>query len=256
VKPPVTRPPRLTLADLIARVTAAERTRAGARREEVFRAPPSGERLPSLPVKGCIVRFAMFILLLVALAIGGLFLLVGGGVQEFMVDLAQSTGLSSGTPEQTVRGIEAFRRGDLQTAEQELSQAAVKYPRSALALLYLAKMRSDAGDLARAGEYLQTAVVREPGNAIAHRELGLNYFAMARASVSRGGGERVANDYLIDADRHFAIATSIDPADRAAVGYRGCILAELGAADESDRLLLLAGDGPWQQCLRVGPGGG
>lgn len=249
VETPVTRPSRLSLADIIARMTAEERKHAGYRLEDIATMAKPDIRLPSLPIKGCIFRFAMFLLLLFALAVGGLYLLVGGGIQTFVVDLAQSTGLMSGTPEQTVRGIDAFRRGDLQTAERELAQAAVTYPRSALALLYLARMRTDAGDLRGAADFLETAVAREPGNAIAHRDLGINYLGKARASGGGAVGERVARDYLLDADRHLAAAESLDPDDRATRGYRGCIFAELGAADESARLLALAGDGPWQQCV-------
>ncbi|MEO5580093.1 MAG: hypothetical protein ABIR58_05495 [Gemmatimonadaceae bacterium] len=207
--------------------------------------------MPPLPIKGCIVRLVIFVLFLAALAVGGLFLLVGGSVQGFMVDLAQSTGLMTGTPEQTIRGIDAFRRGDLAVAEEQLSQAAATYPRSALAFLYLARMRTDVGDLSKAGEYLETAVSREPNSAIAHRELGLNYLARARAAGRLDTRELAANAYLMEADRHFAAAASLNPADSIALGYRGCTLAELGVEGEAQRLLSAAGDGPWQQCTHI-----
>lgn len=249
VEVPIIRPPRRSLAEILVRMTAEERKHAGYRLEDIVAIAKPDIRLPSLPIKGCIFRFAMFLLLLFALAVGGLYLLVGGGVQTFVIDLAQSTGLMTGIPGQTVRGIDAFRRGDLQTAERELAQAALTYPRSALALLYLARMRTDAGDLRGAGDFLQTAVAREPRNAMAHRELGINYLGKARSSGGGAVGERVARDYLLDADSHLATAESLDPDDRATRGYRGCIFAELGAADESARLLSLAGDGPWQQCV-------
>ncbi len=233
-------------------MTGTERKRAGYRPDEALERSVPEVRLPSLPVKGCIVRFAIFVMLLIALAIGGLYLLVGGGMQSFVIDLAQSTGVMEGTPDQTVRGIEAFRRGDLQTAERELSQAAVTYPRSALALLYLARMRTDAGDLSRAGEYLETAVLREPANAIANRDLGINYLFRARAAQGVAGGEFASRNNLIEADRYLAAAAILNPADRASRGYRGCALAELGAVDEAEQLLTFAGDGPWQQCALAG----
>lgn len=208
----------------------------------------------ALPIKGCLVRLAVFAFLLIALLAGGLYLLVGDGVQRFVVDLGQSTGVMTGTPEQTTRGIEAFRRGDFVLAEQEFSQAAVTYPRSALALLYLAKMRTDSGDLSKAGEYLQTAVLREPNSALAHRELGLNYLGKARAAGRHDTGRLISTADLDEADRQFAAASTLDPDDRIALGYRGCTLAELGAEEQASRLLSLAGDGPWHQCrhLRAG----
>jgi len=202
----------------------------------------------AVPVMGCFIRFVLFALLLLALAIGGLFLLMGGGLQTFVVDLGQSTGLMAGTPEQTTRGIDAFKRGDLATAEQELSQAAMSYPKSALALLYLAKMRTDAGDLAKATEYLETAVAREPNSVVTHRQLGLTYLATARASGRLSTGRLRSHDDLLLADRHFAIAATLDPGDRAALGYRGCTLAEMGSQEEAQQLLSSAGDGPWRQC--------
>jgi len=239
------------LAAIIARMTADERDHAGYRLEEAVERPVSTVRMPSLPIKGCIVRLIVFVLLLIALAAGGLYLLVGGGMQTFLIDLAQSTGVMAGTPDQTVRGIEAFRRGDLQTAERELSQAAVTYPRSALALLYLAKMRTDAGDLSGAGEYLETAVLREPANAVANRDLGINYLFKARASDQAAGGQAASRNNLIEADRFLAAAALLNPSDRTSRGYRGCVLTALGAVDEAERLLSLAGDGPWQQCASV-----
>jgi len=248
---PIVRPPLRSLAEIIARMTSDERKHSGYRVEDIVDRALSEVRLPSLPVKGCIVRFALFVMLLIALAIGGLYLLVGGGMQSFVIDLAQSTGVMEGTPAQTVRGIEAFRRGDLQTAERDLSQAAVTYPRSALALLYLARMRTDAGDLSGAGEYLETAILREPGNPVVNRDLGINYLFRARASGQIPGGEFASRNNLIEADRYLAAAAILNPADRAARGYRGCALAELGAVDEAEQLLTFAGDGPWQQCESV-----
>ena len=219
------------------------------------RGTPAAEvRRKPLPIMGCFVRFVLFVLLLLALALAGTFLLAGGAVQEIMVDLGQSTGLMSGTPEQTTRGIEAFRRGDLALAEQELSQAAMTYPRSALALLFLAKMRTDAGDLSKATEYLETAISREPNSVTAHRQLGLTYLAKARASGRLETGKLASHDDVVLADRHFAVAMSLDPGDRSATGYRGCTLAELGDDQEAQRLLSSAGDGPWQRCARIGSG--
>lgn len=255
VADPVVTPRRPSLADLLATMSTERRERAS-KRVTLPRgdATPVATRKP-IPVMGCFVRFVLFALLLLALAVAGLFLLMGGGLETFVVDLGQSTGLMAGTPEQTTRGIDAFKRGDLATAEQELSQAAMSYPRSALALLYLAKMRTDAGDLSKAREYLETAVAREPNSVVAHRQLGLTYLATARASGRLSTGRLRSHDDLLLADRHFAIAATLDPGDRAALGYRACTLGELGAEAEAAQLLSAAGDGPWQSCIRTGTEG-
>lgn len=110
--------PRFTLEEVLARMSPRERERAGYREEpmsveDVIRVIRPEVKLPALPIKGCIFRFIIFIFLLIALGLGGLFLVVGGGLQEFVVDLGQSTGLVGGTPEQTRRGIDAYHRGDL-----------------------------------------------------------------------------------------------------------------------------------------------
>jgi predicted Zn-dependent protease len=82
--------------------------------------------------------------------------------------------------------------------ERELTEAAQAYPRSALALLYLAKIRMDAGDAERAGAYLRTAVEREPGNAAAR-------FGVARCRIDLGELEearRLLDTLLSAAPRH------------------------------------------------------
>ena len=56
----------------------AERTRGRYRTEEVWTDPPAERRSRGLPVMGCLFRLVLFIIVLIALVLGGLFLLLGG----------------------------------------------------------------------------------------------------------------------------------------------------------------------------------
>ncbi len=127
-------------------------------------------------------------------------------------------------------------------------KAASSYPRSAVALLYLARMSMDAGDLEKAGEHLKTAVARDPESAIAHRELGVYYLTRAQRSHRLPAGEIESNADLVEADRYLARSMSLDSRDRSSTGYRACALAELGATAEAERLRAAAGPGAWQSC--------
>jgi hypothetical protein len=74
-------PAALSLADLLAGI-AEERARD---RVEEVRAEPTGEGPRTLfAVRGCLVRLVLFVLVLIALVLGGLFLLFGV-FSQFMV---------------------------------------------------------------------------------------------------------------------------------------------------------------------------
>jgi tetratricopeptide (TPR) repeat protein len=214
-------------------------------------------RRPRLPVVGCLVRLAVAVVLLVALGVGALFLVVGrGGVGGWVTDVGQSVGVAGGVPAQTQRGIDAYRAGDDATAERELAAAADAYRSSALALLYLAEIRMKAGDVDRAGEYLEEAVRREPESAIAHRQFA-NYWVTrarrlrAQRSAASGGGapaNATAAAAAADADaayraalREYDRAYELDPSDQRGVTAYGCVLAEMGDRDTAEQMLAQVG---------------
>jgi Tfp pilus assembly protein PilF len=200
---------------------------------------------------GCVVRLGLVLFLLLLLAIAAIWMVAGGAVSAWVVDVGQSTGVMAGVPTQTERGIAAYHRGDTALAARELDQAARTYRRSALALLYLARIEMDAGDPVRAGEYLDEAITREPANAIARRMLGEYHLTRARGLLASGADTVQATSELMGADSNLAQAVSLDPSDRRSRGYYGCVLSMLGRMDEARDALAAAGSGPWDDCVRI-----
>ena len=197
------------------------------------------------------LRLGLVIGLLFLLALAAIWMIAGSAVSAWVVDVGQSTGVMGGVPAQTDSGIAAYHRGDRVRAERELDEAARGYRRSALALLYLARIRADAGDHERAREYLNEAITREPDNAFAHRMLGELHLTRARRMLTTGADTIQAIAELSAADSILSQAVSLNPADRRSRGYHGCALGMLGRADESRDALAAAGAGPWDDCVRI-----
>jgi predicted Zn-dependent protease len=130
-----------------------------------------------------------------ALLAAGLFGLFGfsSGARTWVVDLGQQTGVVEGVPAPTERGVAAYRAGDVATAERELADAARTYPRSAVAPLYLARLRLDAGDDYRAGEQLAEALRREPASPLVRQAVAEYGCAMlGRDAANARAGQLVA----------------------------------------------------------------
>ena len=202
-----------------------------------------------LPVFGCLFRVFLLFALLVLLAIGALYLVAGGAVSSWVADVGQSTGVMGGVPEQTQRGIEAYRRGDRALAERELDQAARSYRRSAVALLYLARMRVEAGDVAGAAPYLDEAIAREPDNPTVRRMAGEYQLTVAQSLAATPTQADASTSHLELAEDHLAYTLSLDPSDRRARGYLGCVLSALGRTDEARAARAAAGPGTWDACM-------
>jgi tetratricopeptide (TPR) repeat protein len=211
---------------------------------------PSGRVRPPrrrLPIARILLRLVLVLIVLFTLAIGAIWYVTGGEVREFAVNLGQSTGVVGGVPQQTLRGIAAYRRGDLALAERELEQAARTHRRSALALLYLARIRIDSNEPEGAASYLDEAVLREPDNAVAHRMLGEHHLLRAQNPVVRGDALYTTSE-LAAADEHLSRAITLNPADRRARGYHACVLAASGRSADASAERAAAGAGPWVGC--------
>jgi hypothetical protein len=202
---------------------------------------------------GCVAKVVVLLLIaavLFMLATFSGFMGVGAPIREWGQDVGQRTGLVEGVPEQTRRAIATYEGGDAETAERELREAAQTYPRSALALLYLARIKTDGGDLERAGEYLREALVREPANALTHREMGTYHLLRARRFRRDPAREPYAADELLAAERYFSRALQLAPGDQRARGYLGCVFADLDRKEEAEVEIARAGPGEWQSCIR------
>lgn len=189
-------------------------------------------RMPS--VGGCLVRLVVVLVLFALLAIAAVVGLVGGPIGAFMVDFGQSTGVLEGVPAQTERGIAAFEARDYETAERELREAARAYPRSGLALVYLARLEWRSGDELQARELLREAIAREPTSAVAHRALADRHYAAALRLGGAREADGAARPELLGALEHYQQAFALDPRDTLARSYAECIRAALDAPPDSE----------------------
>ena len=214
---------------------------SGAPEEASAPAPPAGGWLGRRPreprrgapsLVGCLVRLVVVLVLLALLAVAALVGLVGGPFGAWVVDFGQSTGVVEGVPAQTERGVAAYEAGDYATAERELREAAQAYPRSGLALVYLARLKQRAGDEQQARELLRDAVTREPTSALAHRALADLYYEAARGRAL-AGDTAAARPELLRARDHYERAILFNPNDALARGYYSCVMAALGDAPEA-----------------------
>jgi tetratricopeptide (TPR) repeat protein len=210
---------------------------------------PAGTR--GVPIFGRVLRPATALCLVLLLGLSTVGAMAGDSISAWVVDEAEAAGVLSGVPALTTRGITAYQKGDVQLAERELTRAARSYPRSALALLYLARIRSDAGDADRAAAYLGEAVARDPESAVAHRMLGEYHLARARRMITNGASQAQSLSELSDAESQLANAVSLDPVDQRARGYHGCVLSMLGRTDQARDAFAAAGSGPWDDCVRL-----
>jgi tetratricopeptide (TPR) repeat protein len=210
---------------------------------------PEGTR--GVPIFGRVLRRGTVFCLVLLLGLGTIGAMAGDSISAWVVDEGQAAGMLSGVPALTTRGITAYQKGDVQFAERELTRAARSYPRSALALLYLARIRADAGDADRAAAYLGEAVARDPESAIAHRMLGEYHLTRARRMILNGASPAQALSELSDAESQLASSVSLDPVDQRARGYHACVLSMLGRIDQARDAFAAAGSGPWDDCVRL-----
>ncbi|MEJ7810545.1 MAG: tetratricopeptide repeat protein [Gemmatimonadaceae bacterium] len=186
--------------------------------------------------------------------LGGLGLSIAGPIAnpaplpEWAVDLGARVGLPVGLPPQVTRGIEAYRAGDRERAKREFTEAAQLYPRSAVALVYLARMRRQDGDADGGAELLRTALARDPEAGVIHHDLGTYHIERARRYQARGE-TRYADQEYEEAGRYLSTALRINPSYASASGYIACALVGLGRTQEAEYYASRAGDGPWRACL-------
>jgi cytochrome c-type biogenesis protein CcmH/NrfG len=163
---------------------------------------------------------------------------VGGGIYYF------TAGRSANALQ---AGIAAYSAGDRNGARNHFAQAIKDDPKDADPHIYLGRMARDEGDAAAAVRELQTAISLEPNNATAQREMGAHLLAQATGQLSAGNLPGALQS--LNLSRNFYVrAVQLNPADKSAQGYLGCVLMRLGRVQEANSFWQRAGPGPWTQC--------
>jgi len=175
------------------------------------------------------------------IALIGLLLLlaaIGGGIYYFTAGRS-TTALQA--------GIAAYSAGDRNGARNHFAQAVKDEPKDADPHIYLGRMARDEGDAATAVRELQTAISLEPNNATAQREMGAHLLAQATGQFSTGNLPGALQS--LNLSRNFYVrAVQLNPTDKSAQGYLGCVLMRLGRVQEANSFWQRAGPGPWTQC--------
>ena len=163
---------------------------------------------------------------------------IGGGIYYFTVSRSSSA---------LQAGIAAYSAGDRNGARNHFAQAMKDDPKDADPHIYLGRMARDEGDAAAAVRELQTAISLEPNNATAQREMGAHLLAQATGQLSTGNLPGALQS--LNLSRNFYVrAVQLNPADKNAQGYLGCVLMRLGRVQEANSFWQRAGPGPWTQC--------
>ena len=236
---------RPTGADIAAARTGYQQLEAALRQERVAAprptpaavsaatAAPAADTAP--PVVTTRRRgFPLIALLAILLLLGG----IGGGIYYF------ATAGSSGALE---RGIRAYGAGNRNEARNAFAEAVRDDPQDADPHIYLARMAREEGDANNAVRELQTAIQLEPKNGAAQREMGAHLLAQSVAQAN-GGNFPAAVQSLNLARSFYVRAVEINPNDRVAQGWLGCVLMRLGQAPVAQSFLSRAGPGDWSRC--------
>ena len=178
--------------------------------------------------------FPLIALAAILLLLGGL----GGGIYYFAA--ARSNGALE-------RGIRAYTAGNRTEARNAFAEAAREDAEDAEPHIYLARMAREEGDANNAVRELQTAIQLEPKNGMAQREMGAHLLAQSVAQVN-GGNLPAALQSLNLARSFYVRAVEINPNDRVAQGWLGCVLMRLGQVQVAQSFLSRAGQGEWSRC--------
>jgi tetratricopeptide (TPR) repeat protein len=164
---------------------------------------------------------ASVIIVVIALAVGAYFVFHHG---------------SSSSVEQ---GVAAYTAGQREVAVSAFTRAERENPNDPLPHIYLARMSREVGNFTQASQELQTALEKDPSNALALREMGANLLAQGNYELAR---------------RFYVRAVQADPTDKSSQGYLGCVLMRLGRPTDAANFLTRAGPGAWSNCTPAAPG--
>jgi len=237
---------RPTSADIAAARTGYQQLEAALRHERAAPPPPpsvstagaaSATPVADAPLAPATPKrrgFPLIALIAILLLLGG----VGGGIYYF------ATANSDGALE---RGVRAYTDGNRTGARNAFAEAARENPQDAEPHIYLARMAREEGDANTAVRELQTAIQLEPRNGVAQREMGAHLLAQSIAQLNGGNGQGAIQSLNL-ARSFYVRAVEINPNDRIAQGWLGCVLMRLGQVPVAQGFLSRAGPGEWSRC--------
>ncbi|HUQ83250.1 MAG TPA: hypothetical protein VM076_19005 [Gemmatimonadaceae bacterium] len=162
---------------------------------------------------------------------------IGGGIYYF-------AGRSGGP---MTDGIAAFTAGNRVAARNAFAEAIRDDPKDADPHIYLGRLARDEGDAQTAVRELQTAIQLEPNNAAAQREMGAHLLATSTGQLNSGNLPGALQ--TLNLARNFYVrAVQLNPGDKNALGYLGCVLMRLGRVQEASNFMQRAGPGGWTSC--------
>ena len=144
-------------------------------------------------------------------------------------------------------GKAAYSSGNKVAARNSFAEAIRSDPQDADPHIYLARMAREEGDANTAVRELQTAIQLEPDNALAQREMGSHLLTQATAQLN-GGNLPGAMQSLNLARNFYVRAVQLDPNDKSAQGWLGCVLVRLGRTQDASNFFNRAGPGDWNRC--------
>jgi Tfp pilus assembly protein PilF len=144
-------------------------------------------------------------------------------------------------------GKAAYSSGNKVAARNSFAEAIRNDPNDADPHIYLARMAREEGDANTAVRELQTAIQLEPNNALAQREMGSHLLTQATAQLN-GGNLPGAMQSLNLARNFYVRAVQLDPNDKSAQGWLGCVLVRLGRTQDASNFFSRAGPGDWNRC--------
>lgn len=237
---------RPSSADIAAARTGFQQLEAALRQERrPPTPPPAGAAVPDAPAPavsdatpfptvGRRRGFPLIALIGLLLVLAG----IGGGIYYFTVVRGHDA---------MQQGIAAYSSGNRVAARNAFAEAIRNDPSDADPHIYLARMAREEGDANTALRELQTAIQLEPSNAVAQREMGAHLLAQATGQLNAGNLPGALQS--LNLARNFYVrAVTLDPNDKSAQGYLGCVLMRLGRAQEANNFMQRAGPGPWTAC--------
>ena len=190
--------------------------------------------MPVFPGAGRRRGFPLIALVAILVLLGA----IGGGIYYF------TAGRAGGALQ---RGVAAYNSGNRTVARNEFAQAVRDDPKDADPHIYLGRMAREEGDATTAVRELQAAIQLEPDNATAQREMGAHLLAQATGQLNAGNLPGALQS--LNLSRNFYVrAVQLNPQDKMAQGYLGCVLMRLGRVQEANNFMQRAGPGGWTSC--------